>query len=66
MAILPRYRRLRRRDWKDPFSWFHWQQIVVATTRWNAGNSVLAAPRLAENGTTRLAENTITRLNEGY
>jgi hypothetical protein len=26
MAILPRYKRLRRRDWKDPFSWFNWFQ----------------------------------------
>jgi len=66
MAILPRYKRMHRRDWKDPFSWFRWQAIVTASTRWNEANAVIAVARLAEDGTARLAEDSVARLAEGY
>lgn len=61
-----RFERLKRRDWKDPFSWFNWHQRTVASTRWNSENVVETRARLAEDDTPRLAENDVARLTEGY
>ena len=58
MAILPRYKRLRRRDWKDPFSWFNW--YFIATARY----ALASITRLAEDTTVRLAEDGTVRITE--
>lgn len=56
MAILPRYKRLKRRDWKEPFSWFQWYHMVTSAS--------VERARIAEDSTPRLSENGIQRLSE--
>lgn len=56
MAIIPRYQRMRRRDWKDPFSWFDWYFMATSVTaqeqyaRLASDNTI----RLASDGTVRV------------
>lgn len=64
--MIPRYKRMKRRDWKDPFSWFNWRAFVVSGTRWNEDNVVASEVRLASDGTTRLASDGVTRTTSGY
>jgi hypothetical protein len=64
--MIPRWKRMLRRDWKDPFDWFQWRAFVVSGTRWNSSNVVATVARLAEDNTPRLAENGMARLSEGY
>jgi hypothetical protein len=38
--MIPRYKRMKRRDWKDPFSWFNWYFMARRTEMWEYANLV--------------------------
>ncbi len=53
-----RFERMRRRDWKAPFSWFNWYFMATRLT------ALISVTRLAEDLTVRLAEDGTVRVSE--
>ena len=53
---MQRLKNKRRRDWKDPFSWFQWYHWTVSPS--------IDVVRISEDGVIRLSEDGIIRYTE--